>query len=208
MFKNTLFTLRGGLLALALAGCASFANADTSYHATIDTSSMSGEGWLDLTFLPGMEQAVGATATLSNFSGAFGSGLDLSGDASGALPGSFTLGNGQSWNEVVQALTLGGSFSFDVSFSGAYQNTAGTGTTLGVGLLTSDQGAYLGNPAGNLFEIYLTPLQSNSSSVFAADVATLAVAVAAVPEPSEYLLLIGGLCVLGAVSARRRRSTR
>ena len=203
MFKNTLFTLRGSLLALALAGCASFASADTSYHATIDTSSMSGAGWLDLTFLPGMASAAGATATLSNFSGNFGSELDLTGDVGGALPGSFTMGNSQSYNEMIQALTLGGSFSFDISFSGAYQSTPGTGTSLGVGLLSGDQSAYLGNPDGYLFQIDLTPMQDSKLSMFAGDIASVTAA-AAVPEPSQYLLLLGGLCVLGAVTARRR----
>lgn len=206
MFKSTLFTLRGSLLALALAGCAGFASADTNYHATIDTSSMSGPGWLDMAFQPGMVPAVGATVTLSNFSGNFGSDVELEGDASGALPGSFTMNNSTDYNDVFQALTLGGSFSFDISFSGAYQTTPGAaGSTLAVSLLSGD-GAYLGNPNGVLFQIDLVPLQSNSLSVLAPDVAVLAAA--AVPEPSQYLLMLGGLCLLGAVTARRRRSVR
>ena len=207
MFKNTLFTLRGSVIALALAGCASFASADTSYHATIDTSSMSGAGWLDMSFLPGMTPAVGATVTLSNFSGNFGGEVDLTGDANGALPGSFTMGNSTAYNDVFQALTLGGSFSFDINFSGAYENTSGTvGTSLGVGLLSGDQSTYLGNPTGNLFQIDLMPMQGSTLSsvnvsMLAGDIASVT---AAVPEPSQYLLLLGGLCVLGAVTARRR----
>jgi len=197
--------LRHSLLALALAGTAALAQADTTYHASIDTHAFSGTGWLDFALIPGQLPAAGASVTLSNFSGAFGSEFSLEGDAGGSLASGFTLGNASFFNDLFHAVTLGGNFSFDITIGGAFETTPGTvGTTLGIGLLAGDQFTYLGNPDGNLFQFELTPMLGQSPgridlSVLAGSVAT----VSAVPEPSQYALLIGGLAMLGAAARRR-----
>lgn len=205
--------LRRTAVALALSGLAALAGAaelpaGNSFHAQIDTSAFSGAGWLDLQFNPGMLPAVGATVTLSHFTGAFGSEFYLEGGASGALPGSITLSNTSSFNDLFHSLTLGGQFGFDVSFGGAYTSTAGTvGTTFSVGLLGADQMSYLGNPDGVLFQVELTPMfggapASTSLTMLAGNVASIT----AVPEPSSYLMLVGGLALLGGALRRQKKN--
>lgn len=214
---NTIQTLNAARLrrtavALALSGLTALAGAadlpaGSTFHAQIDTSAFSGAGWLDLQFNPGMLPAVGATVTLSHFTGAFGSEFYLEGGASGTLSGSITLSNTSSFNDLFQSLTLGGQFGFDLSFSGAYTGTAGTvGTTFSVGLIGADQFSYLGNPNGPLFQVELTPTfggtpASTSLTMMAGNVASIS----AVPEPSTYLLLVGGLAVLGGAVRRQKQ---
>ncbi len=211
MFPITTLTLRRCALALALSTCGVLAQASSgpvSFHATIDSSTMTGGGYLDFALIPGQVPATGATVTLSNFSGAFGSSFELSGDASGTLASAFTLGNTMAYNDLFHSVTLGGTFGFDVTFGGDYATSAGNiGTTFGVGLLAADQVTYLGNANGNLFQMELTPMQGElpgtvDVSVLAGDVASIA----AVPEPSEYLMMLAGLGILGALVRRRRQS--
>lgn len=199
-------------IALALSGLAALAGAaelpaGSSFHAQIDTSAFSGAGWLDLQFNPGMLPAVGATVTLSHFTGAFGSEFYLEGGASGSLLSSITLSNSSGFNDMFQSLTLGGQFGFDVSFGGAYTSTAGTvGTTFSVGLLSADQTSYLGNPDGVLFQVELTPMlgsapASTSLTMLAGNVASIS----AVPEPSSWLMLAAGMTLLGAAVRRQKQ---
>lgn len=199
-------TLRHTVLALLLAGAASVAAAAT-YHVDIDTSAYAGTGYLDLSFIAGNSDAAAATATVSNFSGALGALMSQDGDVSGTLAGTASFGNGSFYNDVYHAVTLGGLFSFDVDFSGSFLSaSSNSGTTFAVGLLDATQGAYLGaEPALLTFE-----LASNNGVTAAgvtpttfSSIATIR-AVSAVPEPSAWLLLLGGVAVV-LVSARRRR---
>ena len=209
---NFTTTIRSALLALALAGSTALASADTlpSYHVVINSTSMAGDGWLDMEFSPANGASAGASATLSHFSGNFGSIAEMTGDVAGTVGTTITLGNSTSYNDLFRSLVLGGSFSFDVSFGGAYANTAGDGTTLSVGLMNSDASGYLGNPAGSLIQFDLTPMQGSTPGSIgltnmASDITTVG-PVTAVPEPTEYLMMLAGLGLVGALARRRQRS--
>ncbi len=195
---------RRSLLAVALAGVAGLAGAApaTNYHVVIDTSGFSGGGFLDFAFIPGSSAASAANATLSHFSGAFGERISGEGELSGALQSVVYFGNGSGYNDLFHSVTLGGKFSFDIAFGGDFLTSAGnTGSTFGVGLL-NDAG-YLGNPNGNVVQFELMPaFNGNPASVGATGYAGVGL-VAAVPEPSSWLMLGAGLAVVG-FGARRR----
>ena len=211
---NFTTTLRRVLLAMALAGGTALASADTlpTYHVVIDSSAMAGSGYLDLDFSPANALSTGASATLSHFSGNFGSSVEMSGDVAGTVGSTITLGNSTSYNDLFRSLVLGGAFSFDVTFGGAFTNTAGDfGTTLSVGLMNGDGSAYLGNPAGALFTFDLTPMQGSdmgsvSLSNLASGVVNVTTVTTPVPEPTEYLMMLAGLGLVGALARRRQRA--
>ena len=194
-------------LALAASAlCATSAWADTSFRASVNTAAWAGaSGWLDFQFNPGQSPASGAQVLISNLSGNFASDFFLEGQASGSLATGFTLGNGGAFNDLFHAVNLGGSFSFDLTFSGDVFSTPGqVGTTLSLGLLAGDQQSYLGNPAGALFQIDLMPADAGApasttlSLLGGQSIAT----VSAVPEPQSYALLLAGM---GLLAWRRRK---
>lgn len=212
MFTRTpMSTLRHAVLAVLMAGASALAVAApaapvSNYHVEIDTTRFSGAGFLDFAFISGNDQAPAASATLSHFSGAFGAVAGQEGDVAGALGSSVRFGNASFYNDLFQSVTLGGKFSFDIAFGGAFLNTAGnTGTTFGVGLLDASGSAYLGNPNGNVVQFELMPMLDGAPAGIAGAGYGGVAAIAAVPEPSEWLMLSAGIALLGW-SARRRQA--
>lgn len=207
MFARHLSTFaRRAVLAALLAAASSAALADPlSYHVEIDTSQFAGAGYLDFAFIAGNAPAPWASATLSGFTGAFGALESQDGNVSGSLPGTLVFGNGGSYNDWFHNVTLGGKFGFNIVFGGDFLASDGNaGTTFGVGLLDASGVNYLGNPDGNVVQFELMPMAGSlPATVSAASYAGFA-SVSAVPEASEWLMLSGGLALIGLAMRRRK----
>jgi hypothetical protein len=107
------------------------ADAGVVYQVSVDTSALSGQdGNLDFQFDPGGQGAESATATVTGFQMSGGSVSPpalLTGDASGALPGTLTLDNSTIYNDAFQGITYGTGFTFLLTLSGqAVDNPGGT----------------------------------------------------------------------------------
>lgn len=188
------------LLALAIACGAGPALAGTSYHVSIDTSTLSGQsGYLDFLFL-GLADATPAAVQLSNFSGNVASSSFTLGEASGSAAAGVSIANGSAWNEFGQWASFGGLFEFDVSFTVGAELAAGT--TLSLALL-DDQFNYLGT-AGDILTFALQPGLPDALTVNS-QFAT--VSASPVPEPSSLMLMAAGTLLLTGVARRRARTT-
>lgn len=112
---------RISLIAAFCFALASSAQADViTYMITVNTASQLGDaGSLDLQFNPGGLLSQAADLSILNFStdGSMG-GPVLTGDASGALPGTVLFDNGSSFNDYFTGFTYGTTLTFDVLLSG------------------------------------------------------------------------------------------
>jgi len=112
---------RISLIAAFCFALASSAPADViTYMITVNTASQLGDaGSLDLQFNPGGLLSQAADLSILNFStdGSLG-GPVLTGDASGALPGTVLFDNGSSFNDYFTGFTYGTTLTFDVLLSG------------------------------------------------------------------------------------------
>jgi hypothetical protein len=172
------------LLALALLAGAGIANASPIYHVALDTAGTGGAGYLQVDFLPFGTSDV-LTATISNLEGAFDGSPDLVNVTQSG--GAFTF-TSAAFAEFFQAITLGGTFGFDVGFGGV--PTDGGSTGLSVSLLDS-VGDYLA------FQAVQISLVAGMAPAVATDPAFATVN--AVPEPADWMLVATGLMLLAAV---------
>lgn len=184
-FKNLFLR---ALLALSIAVGAPAALAGPMYRVSIDTSSLSGTGYLDLS-LSGFSIATPARAVASNFSGNFLAGEDGGGDVSGDILSGVQLGTGALDNFFDQEVSFGGLFSFDVSFDVL---PVEAGIAFSVGLLDAARTGYL-DGMGPLLAIDFMPGEAPLLMVSQPDLAS----VAEVPEPADWLLLLTGLMLIG-----------
>ena len=176
----------GALLALSL--LAGAASASPIYHVALDTAGTSGDGYMQIDFLPFATSDV-LTATISGLDGAFTGTPSL--DNVVQSGGSYTFSS-DAFSEFFQSITLGGKFGFDVTFGGV--PTDGGSTGLSVSLLDS-VGDYLA------FQAVQISLVAGESPVVAVD--SSVAAVTPVPEPAEWMIVATGLVLLGAMQRRR-----
>jgi hypothetical protein len=199
--------LRQAMLALVLCGASIAAHADVipTFRVTINAN-VPGASFLDMSF-NSFVGAAQATATISNLQGAFGA-VDYSEGDVGFLPnGVFTISN-QGNNLLSHSITAGGLLSFDVAFSGAFMtevNATTDFTSIFSSLLRDADYEALGNPYGSvIFSVaQVTALSAAAVSFETFDNAE--VSVNAVPEPSQLLLMLTGIALMGAMVRRRQR---
>jgi MYXO-CTERM domain-containing protein len=204
MMHNLKNRLAVCLAALALLATHA-AQALPTYHVSVDTRSFSGLALLDFTFLANAG-ATPASATLHNFSGAFGATFDASPGITGAIPAGVVLGNQGGGDYLTQSVRLGGWFSFDISFGGAFATTESIDASLfAATLYNADLTGYIGD-AGSLVEFSLLPQVNGTPgtiSVTASNGLAGVAEVSPVPEPSSLMMALGGLALLGVYRRRQ-----
>lgn len=202
MFNVNTF-LRQAALALALAGSSLAALAGPlSYHVNVDTSGRTGPAYLDLQF-NAFPQASRVTATISNFTGMFS--LNEADQVEAYPDGSFVLANLPDLGSYLKLdVFLGGAFGFDILFSDDHSADTGMdGSMLTVGLF-DDNGA-IGQDYG-IVRFELVPEQGMLAPFVDGAFAAVGPVAAEVPEPSDGVLMLTGLALLGLTL--RRRSVR
>lgn len=174
---------------------------------TIDTSSFVGSsGAVVFDFIDGGSPA--NVATVSNFStdGTLGSAFII-GDVSGTLLGAVQFGDQQFFNELLQELVFGTSFTFSLSTTSGAADQASLPDGFSVFLLDSNGNSIVqsSDPTG-ANAIFLVSLgEAVPLKVFSANLVTVQ---NSVPEPSSIELVAASLIILGLSMVVNRRSLR
>lgn len=187
-------------LALALFA-SSAAQASAVFHVSVNTGGYAGQGLMDFTFLANAG-ATPATASLTNFDGAFGATFDRSAGVAGSIAQGIVLGNQNGGNYLTQFVNLGALFSFDISFGGEFATIANVDESLfNATLYNADLTAYIGAASSFAEFALVAPINGNPGGVKVAPPTGLATItqVADIPEPSSPLLSLGAIAMLGFV---------
>jgi hypothetical protein len=201
---HTIYSVTRKLLApLVLVLSAGVALAGPTYHVTVDTSGFAESTGLIDFFYNVQGGGVVSEITLNNFSGNIGGEFaPRVGDVTGALPGTLVFAATEGDQELTQVANFGGAFSFDLAFGSDFATLPGGVSSLfSVAFFNDDFSAYLGAP-GDLVQFNLMPMNGNAPGGIVVTVADPAATV--VPEPSNLLLMMTGLGLVGFMVRRRK----
>lgn len=185
---------------------ASFPALADTWYVDVDTRSLAGQaGWLDFQFNPADGSAPAATVTLTSFSST-GSILPTAtptGDVSGNLGSTLTIGNSQFFNDFLQGFTFGTSMSFSVNIDVPMPNSSGAGSAFSLSLYDSSYNSLLADP--NWGASLVINANDNGAMNVLAQTAPVSLSTSPVPEPQSAWLWLSGL---GLVGWRLGRQTR
>lgn len=196
--------LRHVVLALGLAAASLTAGATVlpTYHIDVADTDTSDIAYIDLVF-GSIDGAAAVTASLSHFAGVPLSELDREGAVGGTSDG-FTIGNAGPYNDLF--LAVGGPFAFDLNFSEGFLGFASpfdSNSFFSIALYDSDSNV-IGDPNGVLnFSLSKTGVVATSSSSLLSLTQATAVAV---PEPSDWMLVLTGLVFVVCMTRRNGRT--
>lgn len=187
------------VLAIFLTCSVGAASAGPIYSVRIDTSTLGGGAAFLGLYFSALADATPASATVSNLAGALAGPADVTGTVDGALPGPLVFSNANGGSELVQAINLGGIFSFDLTF---LMGSGDVGSTFGWALFNDI--SYLGAD-GDLGTVSIQP-GAAAGGIYTLVNASALSSVQAVPEPATVWLVM--LAVLPLAMVARRRSRR
>jgi hypothetical protein len=196
--------IRIALLAAAVALLPAWAHA-AGFLIAVNTSAFVGaDGFIDFQFNP-LGGAPAATATVSSFGGSFvlSGAATVDGDVTGRLPGTVTFANTTGFNALLQPGTFDAGFSFQLDLD--VPAASGPGSIFALGIYDAAFNPLLAAD-GNGFSLTFGIAAGGVTLANTAPASVAVTAVALIPEPATYaLLLAAGLAALLA-AARRRRS--
>ncbi len=213
MHRSLLPWLRRLGLTILIAAQPVFA-AEPDYFVVVDTSTLNGSiGYLDFQLNPGVATAAAVTAQIE-FGGLFTTVLQggpiIEGDVvlGSPPPLSFTMINSTAFNDLLQPVQFGHRFDFRLRFSGDFLTASGgDATAFALTLLGPDQTTTLltTDPNGTIATFDLAPGGNIAISTFSASpVLPSVVSISPVPEASEYMMMLAGLLLVGAVAKNNR----
>jgi len=176
--------------------------ADDIYTVTVDTSTInSTAGYLDFQFNPGLfPGSQAASLQIEDFTtdGTLGTAPTLTGDVSGALPGTLAFDNGTPFNDYFTAFTFGNSISFTVDLGGpaisAPDGTSSSGSSLTFFVYDSSYNPLLADsssPIGQALEVDVNLDGTTTPTSYSPQLSASPVTPA--PEPASLILLVAGM---------------
>ena len=208
--------LRSLLCVVLLVGFAPAALADVAtFGVTVDTSSISGTaGSLDFNFNPGLLVTQAANLQILDFASdeSLAGSPSLTGDVSGALPGTLTFDNGTGFNDYFEGFTYGSTLSFDVMLFGpalsSPDGTATSGSTFAFSMFSDAAGTIpvLTSDVVDGFAATIgVNLDGTTTVTNFSPQTTVVAAPATIPEPGTFSLMAFGVGLWPLFAFRPRR---